>query len=162
MSTLTIPADRFLTDLRPGDIIRAVDGVETAMPRTVEEVDVAVGQTHAVRLAAHLGSPTWRMLYPGNHESALVIREDPKPEPFSMTRRGRYALRRNPRYAPLLRSLLDGPRRAKDRGEGVTLAAMGVDHTWGYGWTERGPRHTWQITQAGRAALVAHDQEETP
>lgn len=129
------------SSITPGERIIGVDGYGTGEPLTVVEVT----QDGVLRIETPAGAVA-RRLYPGSHESVTVIRR----QPITMTSREAAALRRNPRYVRLLRTLLDGPRLADDRGDGVCFAAMGEQH--GYDWTERAGRG-WQITERGRAAV---------
>jgi hypothetical protein len=134
--------------VQPGDLVVAIDGYDLdGDPHVVEEVT-----DYGLRMAAPAGA-TERRLYRNSHESVTVQRD----EPYRLSPRDLAALRRNPKYPQLLESLLNGPRPAGDRGEGVSMASM--SHVYGYGWTERGPRiqgrSSWQITERGRDALAA-------
>lgn len=137
--------------IEPGTAVVGIDGypIDAVDDRTLVVAEVRDGTL----VFAHDPGATVPVLYPDAHES-VTVRVD---EPFHLSNRDRAALRRNRQYVPLLRSLLDGPRLAGGRGEGVSLASM--SDVYGYGWTERGPRRTWQITDRGREALAAYDRE---
>lgn len=141
MSTYTdrVPAARWADVIKPGDVLDAIGGHQ--WQETVKAI------TPAGDLVLDGPGVTERILYRGNADHVDVIRH-------GVTKRERTALRRNERYLPYLKALVEGPRVNVDRGTGVTYAAM-RDH---YGWTEStrttgGTR--WDITEDGRAVLAS-------
>jgi hypothetical protein len=81
VSTLVVPQDRILLDVRPGDAIIEIDGRALAIPSVVNDRPYAMA--NALGLVNRLGTETIWNFYPDTHcqDDITVQRDVPAPAP---------------------------------------------------------------------------------